>query len=126
MPSLQSLRRKISAFKNTQKITKAMKMVAASKLRRAQENVVAARPYADKLMQVVGDVASRLSPDDLQKFPLARRHPDPKKVLLVVDVYLFVTDLIVASQSCVLMEYGKRLDFLRKTKPVQQILDMYS
>lgn len=84
MPSLRDIRKRIRSVKNTQKITKAMKMVAASKLRRAQENVVAARPYADKLMQVVGQVASRLTPDDLEKFPLARRHPDPKKVLLVV------------------------------------------
>ena len=46
MPSLQCLRRKIGAFKNTQKITKAMKMVAAAKLKRAQDRILAARPYA--------------------------------------------------------------------------------
>lgn len=46
MPSLQSLRRKIAAFKNTQKITKAMKMVAAAKLKRPQDRVLAARPSA--------------------------------------------------------------------------------
>jgi F-type H+-transporting ATPase subunit gamma len=44
MPSLQSLRRKISAFKNTQKITKAMKMVAAAKLKPSQDRILAARP----------------------------------------------------------------------------------
>ena len=57
MPSLQSLRRKIAAFKNTQKITKAMKMVAAAKLRRAQDQAMAARPYAeamDNLMASLG------------------------------------------------------------------------
>ena len=45
MPSLIDLRRRIRAVKNTQQITKAMKMVAASKLRRAQERVIAARPF---------------------------------------------------------------------------------
>jgi F-type H+-transporting ATPase subunit gamma len=45
MPSLQSLRRKIAAFKNTQKITKAMKMVAAAKLKRSQDRILAARPF---------------------------------------------------------------------------------
>jgi F-type H+-transporting ATPase subunit gamma len=46
MPSLIDLRRRIRAVKNTQQITKAMKMVAASKLRRAQERIMSARPYA--------------------------------------------------------------------------------
>ena len=45
MPSLQSLRRKIASVKNTQKITKAMKMVAAAKLKRAQDRILAARPF---------------------------------------------------------------------------------
>jgi len=49
MASLQSLRRKIASFKNTQKITKAMKTVAASKLKRAQNRILAARPYAHQI-----------------------------------------------------------------------------
>ena len=53
MPSLQSLRLKIAAFKNTQKITKAMKMVAAAKLKRSQDRILAARPYAHKMRGVV-------------------------------------------------------------------------
>ncbi|MBI5494120.1 MAG: ATP synthase F1 subunit gamma [Deltaproteobacteria bacterium] len=84
MPSLRDIRKRIKSVKNTQKITKAMKMVAASKLRRSQEALMAARPYADKLVHVVGHVAARLGPDDLEKFPLLRHHPSPRKVLLVV------------------------------------------
>lgn len=53
MPSLQSIRRKISAIKNIQKITKAMKMVAAAKLKRTQDRILAARPYAHKMRSVI-------------------------------------------------------------------------
>jgi F-type H+-transporting ATPase subunit gamma len=62
MPSLIDLRRRIRAVKNTQQITKAMKMVAASKLRRAQERIVNARPYAQQMQRVLGSVASRVDP----------------------------------------------------------------
>jgi len=62
MPSLIDLRRRIRAVKNTQQITKAMKMVAASKLRRAQERIMNARPYAVQMQRVLADVASRVDP----------------------------------------------------------------
>ncbi len=61
MPSLQSLRRKIASFKNTQKITKAMKMVAAAKLKRAQDRILSSRPYAHTLRDVVSHLAERTS-----------------------------------------------------------------
>ena len=53
MPSLIDLRRRIRAVKSTQQITKAMKMIAASRLKRAQERVVAARPFAQRMLQVL-------------------------------------------------------------------------
>jgi F-type H+-transporting ATPase subunit gamma len=59
MPSLKAIRSRISTVKNTQKITKAMKLVAAARLRRAQETIVAARPYARGLEQVIAEVAAR-------------------------------------------------------------------
>jgi len=62
MPSLIDLRRRIRAVKNTQQITKAMKMVAASKLRRAQERIMNARPYAVQMQRVLTSVASRVDP----------------------------------------------------------------
>ncbi|MDD9858915.1 MAG: ATP synthase F1 subunit gamma [Nitrospira sp.] len=61
MPSLQSLRRKIASVKNTQKITKAMKMVAAAKLKRAQDRILSSRPYAHRLRDVVCHLAERTS-----------------------------------------------------------------
>lgn len=58
MPSLKSIRKRIASVKNTRKITRAMKLVAAAKLRRAQDAIVAARPYSAALAQVVGDLAA--------------------------------------------------------------------
>ena len=60
MPSLKSIRKRIASVKNTQKITKAMKMVAAAKLRRAQDAALAFRPYATHLSQIASDIAERL------------------------------------------------------------------
>ena len=58
MPSLKDLRNRIAATKATQKITKAMQMVAAAKLRRAQSAAVAARPYAERMDAVLSNIAS--------------------------------------------------------------------
>jgi F-type H+-transporting ATPase subunit gamma len=62
VPSLIDMRRRIRAVKSTQQITKAMKMVAASKLRRAQERVIAARPYALEARRVLSSLATRVDP----------------------------------------------------------------
>ena len=80
MPALIDIRRRIRSVKNTQQITKAMKMVSAAKLRRAQEAMFAARPYARKMMEVLNSLASRAQPE---LHPLLQEHGD-KRVLLVV------------------------------------------
>ena len=72
MPSLIDMRRRIRAVKSTQQITKAMKMVAASKLRRAQEKVLATRPYAREARRVLASIASRV---DQSGHPLLTRRP---------------------------------------------------
>jgi F-type H+-transporting ATPase subunit gamma len=63
MPSLIDLRRRIRAVKSTQQITKAMKMIAASRLRRAQERVVAARPFAQRMLTVLNGLVSKVEAD---------------------------------------------------------------
>ena len=80
MASLRDIRRKIVSIKKTQQITKAMKMVAAAKLRRAQERVIAARPYSRKMLTVIASLASRV--ERMQHPLLAKR--EPKKVQLLV------------------------------------------
>jgi F-type H+-transporting ATPase subunit gamma len=80
MPSLKSIRNRIRSVKSTQQITRAMKMISAARLRRAQEAVTAARPYAQKMDLVLKGVASRA---DLSGHPLLSQRTK-KKVELVV------------------------------------------
>ena len=84
MPSLIDLRRRIRAVKNTQQITKAMKMVAASKLRRAQERVVNARPYAVQMQRVLSSVAARVDPSIHPLLTPRERRPDSKTLVIIV------------------------------------------
>ncbi len=81
MANLKSIRKRIVSVKNTQKITKAMKMVAAARLRRAQQAITELRPYAVKTHEVLSSVASRAGDEEIHPL-LARR--EVKKVLLVV------------------------------------------
>ena len=81
MPALIDIRRRIRSVKNTQQITKAMKMVSAAKLRRAQDAMFAARPYARKMMEVLNSLATRARPD---AHPLLQQHGDDKVLLIVI------------------------------------------
>ncbi len=84
MPSLIDLRRRVRAVKNTQQITKAMKMVAASKLRRAQERITSARPYAVQMQHVLAGLAGRV---DASIHPLLEtREPRPDSRTLIIAV----------------------------------------
>jgi F-type H+-transporting ATPase subunit gamma len=80
MPSLKDIRLRIDSTKNTQQITKAMKMVSAAKLRRAQQNIVNMRPYAHTLLGMIADIALTKKIEHA----LLTRSDDPKKVLVVV------------------------------------------
>jgi len=81
MPSTIDIRRRIRSVKNTQQITKAMKMVAAAKLRRAQERMFAARPYAAGLRQVLASVSSRV---DVTAHPLLQARETERNVVIIV------------------------------------------
>ncbi|HEV2445098.1 MAG TPA: ATP synthase F1 subunit gamma [Candidatus Sulfopaludibacter sp.] len=83
MPSLIDIRRRIRSVKNTQQITKAMKMVSAAKLRRAQDRVISARPYGALLRKVLGNVAAAMSSEQAALQPLLARR-DERRVLLVL------------------------------------------
>src|SRR5262249_14806643 len=85
MPSLIDLRRRIRAVKNTQQITKAMKMVAASKLRRAQERIMNARPYANGMQRVLASVASRVDPSIHPLLTSREIGPDSKTLVILVS-----------------------------------------
>jgi F-type H+-transporting ATPase subunit gamma len=81
MPALIDIRRRTRSVKSTQQITKAMKMVSAAKLRRAQEAMFAARPYARKMMEVLNSLACRADP---QLHPLLEERPRGKLLLVVI------------------------------------------
>src|SRR5438105_1585810 len=85
MPSLIDLRRRIRAVKNTQQITKAMKMVAASKLRRSQERIMNARPYAVQMQRVLSSVASRVDPAIHPLLTTREIGPNSKTLVILVS-----------------------------------------
>jgi len=80
MPGTKEIRAKISSVKSTQKITKAMQMVATSKMRRAQERMKLARPYAKRMLEVIGHL-TEANPDYRHPFLMTR---EPKAVGIVV------------------------------------------
>lgn len=81
MPSLIDIRRRVRAVKSTQQITKAMKMVSSSKLRRAQERILRGRPYAQEMLRVFNNLATRT---DSAKHPLLNDDPLAARTLLIV------------------------------------------
>ena len=81
MASLRDIRDRIGTVKNTQQITRAMKMVAAAKLRRAQERIFAARPYAFKIREMIGHLRARL---DVEQHPLFQERESVEGALVIV------------------------------------------
>ena len=83
MPSLKDLRNRIDSVKSTQKITSAMKMVAAAKLRRAQEQAESARPYAERMERMLGSVAESMGGVDGAPRLLAGTGSDQVQLIVV-------------------------------------------
>jgi F-type H+-transporting ATPase subunit gamma len=81
MATLRDIRRRIRSVQSTQKITRAMKLVAAAKLRRAQERIVAARPYADKMSALLGSLVTRVGGES---HPLLARRPGGRRRLVII------------------------------------------
>jgi F-type H+-transporting ATPase subunit gamma len=104
MPSLIDIRRRIRSVKNTQQITKAMKMVSAAKLRRAQDRVISSRPYNAMLRKMLGNVAAAIASDEnAGSNPLLAQRPEQRILLVMVTsdkglAGAFNTNLIKAGQ----------------------------
>src|SRR4026207_2462941 len=81
MPDQRDIQRRITAAKNIKQITRAMQFVAASKLRRAQESTLAARPYSEKIDEVLADVAAVLGGED---HPLLKEPTEGKRLLVLI------------------------------------------
>jgi F-type H+-transporting ATPase subunit gamma len=116
MPSLIDIRRRIRSVKNTQQITKAMKMVATARLRRAQERVVNARPYSRMAGEILRNVAAAAAGDErIQEHPLlAQREEKTIQLILVTsDRGLaggFNTNLIKAATQFLAEHKGQRVE----------------
>ena len=115
MPNLLDIRRRIKSVKNTQQITKAMKMVSAAKLKRAQDRVVTARPFANKMMEVLSGLADRIDEDF--HHPLLDVRGDERYLLVLVTADkglcgAFNTNLIKAAQSFIAANPNKKIEIL--------------
>lgn len=115
MPNLLDIRRRIKSVKNTQQITKAMKMVSAAKLKRAQDRVVTARPFANKMMEVLGGLAERIDEDFHHALLDARGDQRYLLVLITADKGLcgaFNTNLIKAAQTFIADNATRQIEIL--------------
>ncbi len=115
MANLLDIRRRIKSVKNTQQITKAMKMVSAAKLKRAQDRVVTARPFANKMMEVLSELASRT--DENFHHPLLDARGDERYlvVLITADKGLcgaFNTNLNKAAHAFIKKNAGKNIEMM--------------
>ena len=115
MPNLLDIRRRIKSVKNTQQITKAMKMVSAAKLKRAQDRVIAARPYANKMMAVLNALASRT--DENFHHPLLDARGDDRYLIVLVTADkglcgAFNTNLIKATYAFIRENSNKKVELL--------------
>ena len=115
MPNLLDIRRRIKSVKNTQQITKAMKMVSAAKLRRAQDRVVTARPFANKMSEVLGELAKRTSEDF--HHPLLDLRGDQRYLLVLITADkglcgAFNTNLTKAAQSFIRENSDKQVELI--------------
>ncbi|HEX2271104.1 MAG TPA: ATP synthase F1 subunit gamma [Pyrinomonadaceae bacterium] len=115
MPNLLDIRRRIKSVKNTQQITKAMKMVSAAKLKRAQDRVVTARPFANKMMEVLGELAKRT--DENFHHPLLDRRGDQRYLLVLITADkglcgAFNTNLTKAAQAFIKDNPDKTIEIL--------------
>ncbi len=119
MANLKDLRNRISSVKSTQKITSAMKMVAAAKLRRAQERVESARPYAEKMQRIISSIADNVTSPEIFPPILMGREKDNTHLIIVSssDRGLcggFNTNIIKAAKELMnnLENKGKKVKFL--------------
>ena len=115
MPNLLDIRRRIKSVKNTQQITKAMKMVSAAKLRRAQDRVVTARPFANKMAEVLGELAKRTDEDF--HHPLLDLRGDQRYLLVLITADkglcgAFNTNLTKAAQAFIRENPDKTIEIM--------------
>ena len=124
MPSLDDLKKRIKSVKSTQKITKAMKMVAAAKLKKAQESAERGRPYSEKMQNIILNLTKTVSDSEnastaclLVQYALMKGEPIlPPKILLIFII------LPGGPFSCLLVPSNGRKLFVHKNVPKTLVL----
>ena len=99
MPNVREIRRRIKSVQNTAKITKAMSMIAASKMRRAQEMALNARPYSERIFELLKNVSEDYNNDDALYHPLLERRPEKNYTLIPTKCLCDNNDDILLSKS---------------------------
>ena len=119
MPNLDDLKKRIGSVKSTQKITKAMKMVAAAKLRRAQESAESSRPYADSMRDLIGAISSGYSPTSTERNLLTGDENDNVHMLI-----LFTSErgLCGGFNSVVTKSLREKIENLQKENKIVKII----
>src|SRR3954470_13441094 len=84
MATLRDIQRRIRSVQSTQKITRAMKLVAAAKLRRAQERLLSARPYANKMAELLGNLVGATEATDGAAHPLLEQREGPRRQIVII------------------------------------------
>ena len=144
MASAKDLRKRISSVKNTQQITKAMKMVSAAKLRRAQENIVSLRPYSREMSKVVGSLAQAVKASGEESHPLLEAKSEIKSCLVFVvtsdrglcgalnanvikTAARFIKNEAPKYEKCDLAFIGKKgYEYFKNRKPGKYYQDFYA
>lgn len=137
MPNLKEIRNRIGSVKNTRKITSAMKLVAAAKLKRATDAVQAARPYATKMTEVIDELVTRV---DVEAHPLLREVESESKILIVLvtsdrglcggfnnnllrGLKRFVDDKAEVTDSIEMITIGRKGNVFFKNDPNVEIIE---
>jgi F-type H+-transporting ATPase subunit gamma len=118
MPTLLDFRRRIRSVKNSQQITRAMKFVAAARLRRAQEAALAARPYAKELVRVLRSTMARI---ESPEHPLLAKRPEERILVVVLSgerglAGAFNTNILKKAQQFFRSKAGKKIVTIRWEK----------
>ena len=128
MPSLKDIRRRISSVEKTQQITRAMRMVAAAKLRRAQDAITAARPYAERMRQTLAEVAAGSGTEVSQPLLLSREEPRRGEVVVITSdrglCGAFNANVLKAAQATI-ADRGAELEAISLTLVGAQARDFF-
>src|SRR5262249_32859212 len=118
MATLRDIQRRIRSVQSTQKITRAMKLVAAAKLRRAQERILAARPYAAKMGELLGNLVSAASGGDGAQHALLEQREGPRRQIVIITA----DKGLAGACDAHVIRRARELELVRQSNPTEVTL----